>query len=345
MTISMTSRGNELGFINADATSWVSRQLADCTSSSVPISALIIGDTPRDTEDTTHARLLADVLEELPPILVHGPSRKVIDGAHRVRAAVLCGEDTIRARIYSGSLEDAFVVSVNLNAQHGLPLSRAERAAAGVRILKSHPQWSDRVIAQITGQSASAIGHLRDDSAALNAHPVARVGKDGRVRPVDGAPGRLRASELLAARPDASARAIAREAGVSAGTVLDVRRRLAAGEPPVSPRRRGGAGTDIGGARQVSEARWSQDMRFDTSVTLTNLVNDPSMRFSNSGRFLLRWMTMSRDGMAACQQIVDSVPDHCASVVAKLARSYAALWAQVADMLERRSGRVESSSG
>jgi len=303
------------------------------------ISALIIGDTPRDAEHTTHVRLLADALEKLPPILVHGPSGKVIDGAHRVRAAVLCGEDAIRARIYSGSLEDAFVLAVNLNTQHGLPLSRAERAAAAVRILKSHPQWSDRVIAEFTGQSASAIGNLRQDSAAPNAQPMARVGKDGRVRPVSGVPGRRRASELLAARPEASARAIAREAGVSVATVLDVRRRLATGEDPVSPRRRRGARRGIKGAAQVAVARGSEGMRVDAAQMLATLTKDPSMRLSSRGRFLLRWMSMSRDGMDVYRQIVDEVPDHCATAVARLARGYAALWAQVADMLECRAER------
>jgi hypothetical protein len=319
MKISAVSEESAGSLFEGEAAGWVSCQLADCPTVSAPINSLVIGDTPRSFEtNIEHVRVLVGVVEKLPPVLVHGPSGKVIDGAHRVRAAVLRGDKTIQARVYIGSLEDAFVLAVNLNSTHGLALSRTERTTASARIVRSHPQWSDRMIAGITGLSGGTIRKLRD-SAVPDGRSTMRVGKDGRARPVDGTAGRLRACELLAESPTAPVRAIAKEAGVSASTVLDVRRRLAAGQDAVSPRRLAGGQTGI-----------------DITATLTALTKDPSIRQSGSGRVLLHWLIVSRDGMNASEQIIEAVPDHCALAVAKLARIYAGLWAEIATRLERR---------
>jgi len=332
---------------DVDVAGWVTRQLDTCISVPIPINSLALDHSLRRIGTSTdHVRVLAEAVGNLPPILVHGPSRKVIDGAHRVRAAVLRGESKIGARIYSGSLDDAFVLAVNLNSSHGLPLSRRERATAAERILRSHPQWSDRMIAGITGLSAGTIGNLRQESTDPDAPPVARIGKDGRARPVDSAAGRSRARQLLAERPTASIRSIAKEAGVSASTVLNVRRLVAAGQDPVerqhrangnaSARRGTGASVTEVPIPRASDEGGLQGLAADAAAALTMLLRDPSMRLSAKGRFLLRWMTMSRDGMHASRQIVDSVPDHCASAVAKLARSYAVLWTEIASGLEGR---------
>jgi len=185
MTISERDEWNDPGSSDRDVASWALRQLDDCPCVSKLISSLVLGHTPRRVEThIEHVRVLADVIERLPPILVHGPSGKVIDGAHRVRAALLRSENTIRARIYSGSLDDAFVLAVNLNSNHGLPLSRPERTAAANRILRSHAQWSDRMVAGITGLAAGTIRNLRQESTAPGPLPMTRVGKDGRARPL-----------------------------------------------------------------------------------------------------------------------------------------------------------------
>jgi len=80
-------------------------------------------------------------------ILVHRPTMRIIDGTHRVREMADRGSDEIRVEFYDGTQEDAFVLSVHANVQHGLPLSRTDRRAAARRILNTHADWSDRAIA------------------------------------------------------------------------------------------------------------------------------------------------------------------------------------------------------
>jgi hypothetical protein len=265
----------------------------------------------------------------------------VIDGMHRVRAAMLRGEETIEAKIYPGPMADAFVLAVRMNTSHGLPLSLADRKAAAGRILESHRQWSNRIVAAMTGLAASTVAGIRERSTDRRDQSIARIGQDGRVRPLNGAAGRLRAHRLLIERPTASVRTIAKEAGVSPSTVQDVRQRLAAGQDPLPPRQRMNAGTE-GTVPPPRQERRSVATGQEVGATLAGLMRDPSMRFSDAGRFLLRWLDMNRAGMDGYEQIIDTVPDHCAGAVAKLARGYAEVWQEFASRLEGR--RMKRSS-
>ena len=56
-----------------------------------------------------HIRSLAELQDELPPILVHRTTMRVIDGMHRLKAAILRGERTIEATFYDGDDAEAFV--------------------------------------------------------------------------------------------------------------------------------------------------------------------------------------------------------------------------------------------
>lgn len=325
---------------DSEPAAWGPVRLDRLQTVALSISSLLLDDSPRQGgESDDHIGVLAESGAQLPPIVVHGQSMRVIDGIHRIRAAVLRGEEKIEARIYHGAEDDAFVLAVQLNIAHGLPLTRADRTAAAVRIIGSHPQWSNRMIASATGLSAGTVGKVRRRSTVQNAQSTTRVGRDGRTRPLDGTSGRARASELLAEKPAASIRAIAIQAGVSPSTVHDVRRRIRNGQEPALRRPRapespatnlrpdvcpprgtpGGAGT----ARSVN-------------TILANLKADPSLRFSDAGRSLIRWLDMYRVGMAGSNKIAEVVPDHCASSVAKLARGYARVWTEVAAQLEQR---------
>ncbi|MET9504270.1 ParB/RepB/Spo0J family partition protein [Streptomyces sp. NPDC006622] len=201
---------------------------------SVPVKSLLPADSPRTAgENAEHVQLLAQSAALLPPITVHRASMRVVDGAHRLRAAVERGEEFIQVRFFGGSEHDAFLVAVRENTAHGLPLSMQDRLAAAARILRTHPHWSDRAIAELAGLSPKTMGEIRRSAPDADAQPTARLGRDGKVRPVDSSAGRLLAARLVRELPDASLRDIAKKAGISPGTVRDVRARIGRGEDPV----------------------------------------------------------------------------------------------------------------
>ncbi|WP_167518431.1 ParB/RepB/Spo0J family partition protein, partial [Streptomyces albidochromogenes] len=222
-----------------DDLAMLERQLEKCPIRTLPIDTLKLVDSPRVTgEDDDHIRALAASEEEFPPIVVDAHTMKVIDGAHRVRAAALRGLREIRARLYATAGQEAFVLAVVLNSRHGLPLTAADRRAAAARIMADCPQWSDRRIARLAGLSPVTVAGLRSRSTVRNEQSNARVGADGRTRPVSGAEGRLQARELLLSQPELSLREVAKAAGISPSTAADVRARLKAGDDPLPPRQR-----------------------------------------------------------------------------------------------------------
>ncbi|HEY1919399.1 MAG TPA: ParB N-terminal domain-containing protein [Streptosporangiaceae bacterium] len=202
----------------------------------VPVSELASGVYLRQGgTNAAHVQLLLDA-GDLPPVLVQEDGWRVIDGAHRLAAAKLRGDDVIQARFLDCTDSEALVLGMKANASHGLPLSKADRVSGAKRVVTSHPDWSDRAIADITGLSAKTIASLRDRPAAGAQLDGKRLGRDGRRRPVSAGEGRRRAAEYLSAHPDAPLRQVAREADVSLGTVHDVSARLRRG---VSPERNG----------------------------------------------------------------------------------------------------------
>ena len=300
---------------------------ADLRPVSLPIAELRLPAAPRRSGlDREHAQLLAESAGPLAPVVVHGPTMRVVDGEHRVRAALLRGADRIDALLYHGSAADGFVLAVRMNIAYGLPLSRADRTRAAARIIGSHPHWSNRMIASVTGLAAGTIADLRRQSAEPAGARTTRIGKDGRVRPVNGADGRRRVVELLTAKPEASLRAIAREAGVSPATVCTIRQRLRAGRlAPVTRQRPADTATGAGAAVP------------DVARLLEPLMKDPHLRFSDSGRVLLRWLNGQWAGMDNKDRIAPLVPDHCASLVAELARGLAMTWGEFAALLDERA--------
>lgn len=304
----------------------------------VRITDLALGLSPRlEGEHERHARLLAETDATLPPILVHHATMRVIDGMHRVCAARMKGQETIRAQFYEGSENAAFVLAVQRNITHGLPLSMADRKAAASRIVSSHPHWSDRAIAARTGLSARTIQSVRRCSTADSPPLSGRVGQDGRFRPINVAEGRLRASEIIRAQPTVALRTVAKAAGVSLGTAHDVRERLRRGDDPVPARHRADSGSEhpVETRRQRRPARppGTRDLR----VILESLQRDPSMKFTGSGRSALRWLWLHAIEARDWALLLDSLPAHTTEAVAELAWSSAEAWQEFARELTQRS--------
>lgn len=264
----------------------------------------------------------------------------VIDGVHRLRAAELSGQDQIEVRFFNGTDDDAFVFAVRANIAHGLPLTLGERRAAALRILAVHREWSDRAVAAVTGLSHRTVAAIRQRSGGQVAQLHSRVGRDGRVRPVDGAHARRVAGELLARDPGASLREVARAAGISPATVRDVRERLARGADPVPLGRR--ARVDDGDqapvvtvcptcGRTATRLNVVQDCR----AVVHTLARDPSLRLSESGRRFIRLLNAQLVDMDDWDRLISSIPEHQMATVAELARNNALAWSRFSEQVRQ----------
>lgn len=279
----------------------------------------------------------------LPPILVHRGTLQVIDGMHRLQAAILAGKQEIGVEFFDGSPEDGFIQAVKANVTHGLPLTLADRRAAAMRILSTHPQLSDRAIGAYAGLAHKTVSAIRTRSTGDYAQLNWRIGADGRMRPLNSQEGRRRAAEVIAERPEASLREVAASAGISVGTAHDVRRRLRRGESPVQVMNpRGGRGEEVAlpaGRADVEpeEARVrGKPAEMDAHTILHSLLRDPSLRRTDAGRALLRWLHTHMISREQWDPLVTAVPTYRLQSLAALARQCGNLWYQFAHELESR---------
>ncbi|MFC6087140.1 ParB/RepB/Spo0J family partition protein [Sphaerisporangium aureirubrum] len=326
----------------------------------VPIDLLSPAGSPKvDTVDPGHVKELAESGVELPPIIVHRDTMRVVDGMHRLRAAVLRGADHIQTRFFDGAPADAMAFAVQVNVRLGRPPSLADRTTAAERVMRTHPHLSDRAIASATGLAAKTVSAIRARTPAGGRHTEVRVGRDGKSRPLSSAKGRRAAWEFIAANPGASLREIAKAAGISPGTARDVRARLHRGEDPVPPKQRAaergprgggprgngprsggarGGGPHGGGAGHHRPAGGEPSRRRpvrDPGSVLRILRNDPAIRYALSGRLLLRLLDL-HGHPGDWRRFADMVPAHCVGMVADSARECAEAWREFAERLEGR---------
>lgn len=340
-----------------------SELLRDLPLEVVPIKDLMPSLSPRERrEDPAHVRLLAETGGVMSPLLAHRPTMRVIDGMHRLRAAAMRGQTEIAVKFFEGSEADAFVLSVQLNVGHGLPLTLNERKAAARRIIRSHPHWSDRAIAERAGLSPKTVGKVRRQ---VNGEPQimgSRLGRDGRSRPLSSAEGRLTAAALLATGAGLSLRELSRRTGLSTGTVRDVRDRLDRGLDPIPERLRTGTRRasaappdaiavttrdDIpvphagSGRRQPAdrphrEARAARDT-VETASVVRKLARDPSMRATESGRLLLRMLLATEMDPAQWEEIAEAIPAHCVPLIRTVMLKRCEDWRKLASMVPHKS--------
>ncbi|MFF8017956.1 ParB N-terminal domain-containing protein [Streptomyces sp. NPDC007929] len=337
----------------------------------VPISSImVVGSLRTVGEDPRHINALAEVCSELPPIVIHRKTMTVIDGVHRLRAVENSGATHISAVLFNGDEREAFVLAVKLNSNHGLPLSLADRKAAALHMLADFPEWSNRRLAGVVGLSDKTIAALRRRSGAELPHPTAmRVGRDGVAYPLAAAEGRRRALEYLATHPGASAQEVARAAGISLTTAKDARKRARGAlparpeEPPPKDRpgagpareagvraeacaetaNRAGAGAGHPGLVRRPKAG-NANPNADLSLAVRRLRADPSLRFTEVGRKLLRTLDPSATQPHDWAAMAGSIPIHCAPLIAELARHHAESWQLLAESLTERINSREADA-
>jgi ParB-like nuclease domain len=307
----------------------------------VPIASLLPADSPRVAGvNSDHVRMLAEIETDVPPILVHRTTMRVIDGMHRLHAARQRGHESITVRFIDANERDLFVLAVETNVKNGLPLSHRDRVAAATRVAGSHPHWSDRLIAQLTGLSAGTVAAIRTRSSHDLPPVGGRLGRDGKVRPLNTAAGRRLASDILTERPTTSLREVAKQTGLSLSTVHDVRNRLLRNENPVPERLRREApngSTKPAAVPQVSVAR--------PSTLLEQLRRDPSLRSSELGRTILRMLDVHSIPDETWIRLAGSLPPHCTDAVTTIARACATSWTRFAEQIQSRGIAPYSQAG
>ncbi|MGC5052498.1 ParB/RepB/Spo0J family partition protein [Micromonospora sp. DT48] len=317
----------------------------------VPISALVLGDSPRLAgEDPGHIQTLAEAGTELPPILVHRETMRVVDGQHRVQVARLNGQQHIAVVFFTGEAREAFVRAVEANTSHGLPLTLEDRREAARRIIALFPEWSDRAVAEVTRLGPRTVATIRSSTDSI-AQSNMRIGRDGRTRPLEPAQGRLRAAEVIARRPEASLRDIASAAGVSVSTARDVRLRISSGENPLPASMRPAdddSATDRAGQSTRRRGNRPRATAFahprPTSIVMDVLRKDPSLRYTDAGRFILRWLDSHVVDTPDWNRIVTHIPPHCGYTIAELAVGCAQAWQQLAEELQAIIDDTEPAS-
>jgi ParB-like chromosome segregation protein Spo0J len=312
----------------------------------IPVNNLLAADSPRlGGVDDAHVARLIECGADLPPIVVHRQTMRVLDGMHRLSATVRSGSELAEVIFFDGDEDEAFIYAVELNIKHGLPLPLSDRKTAARRILSANVELSNRTIASKTGLSDRTIAVIRASSGADISHLNRRRGRDGRVYPVDGEEARQRAARLIAERPQASLREIALAAGLSPATVSDVRKRVLAGEEPSSARRQSrAAARDAQAAPSAPEPASSslsargqaakQLQVVDTGAALEQLRADPAIRSKEAGREALRWLARHAIGVVDLPDCAGAIPPHRVPLVAALARQAATAWVELARSIE-----------
>ncbi|WP_198165202.1 ParB/RepB/Spo0J family partition protein [Nocardia fusca] len=302
----------------------------------VPVARLVPGMSPRTdrSRSTDHIKMLAELDDQLPPLIVHRPTMHIIDGEHRLKAAIERGRDSVAVRFFDGNTSDAFALAVHANVTHGLALLVGERKAAAARLLVSHPYWSDRMIARIAGLSHKTVGTIRRRStgSALQLHS-GRLGLDGKIRRPEMVERRRTARRLIEQNPQMSLRQLAAAADISVGTARDVRNQCLAEQSGDSGQTRADTASVDPQPRPTPSVGRLSAPPSGSEKLLVKLRNDPGLRFTQKGREVLRRLSGSIREIELLDQLLAETPPHWRSAVADIARENAANWAKIADEL------------
>jgi hypothetical protein len=211
------------------ATAAATRLDDDDMVASVAITSLNVGASVRHLRPAQERRPFQPTDPRFwEPIVVSCSTLAVVDGHRRVFAARAAGLTQVRVRWFCGSGTRALAEFVRLNTHDADGLDRRELEEAARRIVCAHPDWSDRRIGELCRISPKWVAQVRSvlRETVPNVRLMgtdARVGRDGRVRPLDARAQRVRVAEAIKAQPTASLREIAAAIGVSPETVRKVR--------------------------------------------------------------------------------------------------------------------------
>jgi len=283
------------------------------------VASLQPGDSPRLTaESKAEAQQMTEAVD-VPPIIVHQSTMKVVDGGRRVRAAQRRHQDTITVWFFDGTAEEAFILAVAANTGHGLPLCTKDCKAAAARILEMYPGWSDRRVAAETGISHHTVAAVRREcSTGQTAQLNTRLGKDGNNRPTNATERRNAAAELIRADQGTSVREVSRRSGVSLGTAHKIKTEIAKGVNLAAAK-----------ARAVNLpyalARGQ--------VVLKRMWHDPALRGNEERKTVLELLSCALDITHEAQVRSRTLPEHTHGPLVEVALAMADSWTRFAQDL------------
>ena len=146
----------------------------------------------RSALDAGHIEDIAEAMagkdpHSVPPVTLFydGQAYWLADGFHRVAAAMSLGRKKIAATVHAGTVDDAGDFACQANRAHGLKRSNADKRRAVESMLRRHPEWSDRRIAEHCGVGNQLVADVRDEvkDPSPDDGPQIRVGADGKSYP------------------------------------------------------------------------------------------------------------------------------------------------------------------
>lgn len=263
--------------------------------------------------------------------MTHGLPLSLADRkAAALRIVSLYPEWSNRAIAAASGISDKTVGVIRRNATAEIPQSTDRIARNGVlhragsregrlraaALFVANPVASTRAVATAAGISATTAKNVRDRL---------RRGED----PV---PPRQRAAEQVERQRAESAERQRVESAERQRVESAERQRTERFERRAEPAEQRADTTMRNVNAAVAQRRWTPDL----TPIVQRLRSDPSLRFTESGRVLLRWLEASAAAIAERDKLAANLPDHCVPAVAALAQQYSEELRQFAAVLNRR---------
>lgn len=156
----------------------------------IDLDQIVVDDAthPRDHVDAEVVKTYAEAMAagiKFPEIYVYGSDCQywLADGRHRLEAAKLSGQKSIRASVFPGTQRDAILHALGANSEHGLRRSSADKRKAVTIMLRDQEwgQWNDSEIARQCAVSQDLVAAVRTElsgSEPADARLVRRGGKE-----------------------------------------------------------------------------------------------------------------------------------------------------------------------
>lgn len=145
----------------------------------VAVRDLLDSESPLRAVDESWVAALVAAGPPFAPVVVTAEGR-LVDGAHRIRAAAACGVPTLAAHVVVAETEAAVMLAaLKANREQAKALTAAERKAAALGLLEADPTMSNRAIARATGCSHSSVASWRAGAAGQSTGAATPPGGTG----------------------------------------------------------------------------------------------------------------------------------------------------------------------